>query len=310
MSEINIHRIDLNLLVVFEALLAERHVGRAASTLSLTQSAVSHALGRLRELFSDPLFFRTAGGVAPTERALALEPELREILSRTRQLISAQAHFNPQAATDRVVIGLTDYASAVVLPSLAAYLEREAPNLRVVLRVDHPDFSVNHLDTEQLDFSIAPVWSAVPKRISVTPLFLDQFVLTSRKGHPMLSRKTSLDVLKGLSRVVVSSRIDGSSVSEPSLIKAGFSRHPAMVIPHFLAAPFILDRTDYIAFIPEKLSRQLSSLAPLQMHPSPIALPVITMALMYHQKRVAASPCLHWVASAIKHSQGIDADLP
>ena len=95
-------------------------------------------------------------------------------------------------------------------------------------------------------------------------------------------------------------------MSEPSLIKAGFPLHPAMVIPHFLAAPFILDQTDYIAFMPEKLSRQLSSLAPLQMRPSPIALPEITMALMYHQKRVAASPCLRWVASAIKRSQSLN----
>lgn len=308
MNKINIHRIDLNLLVVLGVLLTERHVSRTASALNLTQSAVSHALGRLRVLFSDPLFFRTADGMAPTERALALEPELSEILARTRQLISAQEDFDPQTAGDRIVIGLTDYASAVVMPALAAILERESPNLQVILRVDHPDLSVNHLDSEQLDFSIAPLWSVVPKRISVTPLFLDQFVLTCRSSHPVVSTNPSLEALKRLSRAVVSSRIDGSSVSEPSLIKAGFPRHPAMVIPHFLAAPFILERSDYIAFIPEKLSWQLSSLAPLQMRPSPIALPKITMALMYHQRRVAASPCLSWVASAIKRSQGLAAN--
>lgn len=308
MNSINISRIDLNLLVVLEALFAERHVGRAAVQLNLTQSAVSHALARLRELFADPLFFRTTGGMAPTERALELEPALREILGKTRQLVSAKENFDPRAANDRVVLGLTDYASVVVMPTLAALFEREAPNLRLVLRVDHPDLSVNHLDTEQLDFSIAPLWSIVPKRIAVAPLFDDQFVLTSRKGHPMLSRRVPLETLKKLGRVVVSSRIDGSSVSEPSLIKAGFPLHPAMVIPHFLAAPFILERTDYIAFMPEKLSRQLSSLAPLQMRPSPISLPNITMALLYHDKRVAASPCLNWVAAAIKRSQSIVAN--
>jgi DNA-binding transcriptional LysR family regulator len=98
MNEINLRRADLNLLVVFQVLLSERHVGRAAKRLSLTQSAASHALGRLRNLFGDPLFVRHPKGIAPTSRALDLAPAITDILSRTQSLLASPAF------TDRSVI--------------------------------------------------------------------------------------------------------------------------------------------------------------------------------------------------------------
>jgi DNA-binding transcriptional LysR family regulator len=94
MNQIDLRRADLNLLVVFQALLAERHVGRAAKRLALTQSAASHALGRLRDLFGDPLFIRHPKGVEPTARALALVPAIADILNRAEELLASPV-FNP-----------------------------------------------------------------------------------------------------------------------------------------------------------------------------------------------------------------------
>lgn len=304
MNRIDLFRVDLNLMVVLQTLLEERHVGRAANRLNLTQSAVSHSLRRLRVLFGDPLFFRIAQGIVPTERALQLEPALQDVLTGMAAIIRPHV-FDPATANDRIVIGITDYANVVVMPALAEYLERKAPNMRITLRVEHPDLDIGNLDAENLDFSIAPVWGSFPKRIAIRPLFTDRFVLVCRQGHPVFTEKCDLEQLLRVRRIVVTSRVDESSVSEPSLIKAGLPRYPAMTIPHFLAAPFVLERTDHVAFLPERLSRQLSLLGRLDIHEPPIALPAITMAMFYHRQRVNASPCLRWVAGAIKEALGV-----
>jgi DNA-binding transcriptional LysR family regulator len=95
MNEVDLRRADLNLLVVFQRLLAERHVGRAAKRLHLTQSAASHALGRLRTMFDDPLFVRYPKGIEPTSRALALAPAIADILDRANSLLASPAGFDP-----------------------------------------------------------------------------------------------------------------------------------------------------------------------------------------------------------------------
>src|SRR5437867_3097123 len=115
MNQIDLRRADLNLLVVFQALLAERHVGRAAKRLVLTQSAASHALGRLRDLFGDPLFVRHPKGIEPTARALALAPTIADILNRAQSLIASPV-FDPAAARSFTVatIDLTEIGRAHV----------------------------------------------------------------------------------------------------------------------------------------------------------------------------------------------------
>lgn len=295
-----ISRIDLNLLVVLQTLLQERHVGKTAARLNLSQSAVSHSLRRLRTLFNDKLFFRTASGIIPTERAQKLAVPLQEVLSGVQAIINPDNSFNPATATDRIVIGITDYASVVLMPVLAEYLEKNAPNLRISLKVEHPDLDIINLDSQDIDFSIAPIWNSVPKRISVVPLFQDRFVLVSRQGHPILSKKFGLEQLKSVRRIVVSSRLDESSVTEPAIIKAGFGHDITMTIPHFLAAPFVLEKTDHIAFLPERLSRHMCLLAALKTHEPPLQLPDVTMALLYHKKKIDSSPCLLWLSNVIK----------
>jgi hypothetical protein len=127
LNEIDLSRTDLNLLVLFEAVLRESHVGRAADRLSLTPSAVSHGLGRLRRLLNDPLFLKTPKGVVPTARAIALQGPVSDALARVRSIVSSAGPFDPATSTRRFTIGAPDGASAVFLPSLLADLRRSAP---------------------------------------------------------------------------------------------------------------------------------------------------------------------------------------
>jgi DNA-binding transcriptional LysR family regulator len=134
LHEIDLSRADLNLLVLFEAVMEARHVGRAAARLNLSPSAVSHALGRLRALLGDPLFLRTPKGVVPTERAERLAPEIADILARVRGVVASAEPFDPACSTRRFVVGAPDAVSAVLLPSLLRRLEREAPGVDLSVR--------------------------------------------------------------------------------------------------------------------------------------------------------------------------------
>src|SRR3954447_20036208 len=114
LNKIDLSRADLNLLVLFEVVLAERNVGRAAQRLKLSPSAVSHGLGRLRRLLNDPLFLRTPKGVVPTARATELAGPVADVLARARSVISSAAPFDPERSTRRFTIGAPDGSSAVV----------------------------------------------------------------------------------------------------------------------------------------------------------------------------------------------------
>jgi len=120
LHQIDLSRVDLNLLVLFETVMEERHVGRSASRLNLSPSAVSHGLGRLRSLLGDPLFLRTPRGVVPTDRALNLAGPVADILARVRSVIAGAEPFDPARSGRRFVIGAPDGASAVFLPPLLA----------------------------------------------------------------------------------------------------------------------------------------------------------------------------------------------
>src|ERR671914_643312 len=131
LNEIDLSRTDLNLLVLFEVVLEERHVGRAADRLNLTPSAVSHGLGRLRRLLNDPLFLKTPKGVVPTQRALDLSAPIADILARVRSVVSVAEPFEAASSVRRFTIGAPDGVSAVLLPPLLAELRRQAPGVDV-----------------------------------------------------------------------------------------------------------------------------------------------------------------------------------
>ena len=131
LNEIDLSRTDLNLLVLFETVLEERHVGRAAKRLNLSPSAVSHGLGRLRRLLNDPLFLKNPKGVVPTARANELAEPVADLLSRTRRVFASAEPFDAVTSTRRFTIGAPDGVLAVVLPPLLANLRRLAPGIDI-----------------------------------------------------------------------------------------------------------------------------------------------------------------------------------
>ena len=149
----NIYKINLNLLVAFDVLMTERHVTRASKKLHISQSALSNALSRLRELFNDELLLKTAHGMEPTSRALELLEPVREVISQAEKVFSQAEKFDPATAERSFTLGMSDYTALVLLPKLRDYLAQHAPHitLRVkALRVLHDS---NMLDKSEVDLA-------------------------------------------------------------------------------------------------------------------------------------------------------------
>ncbi len=193
LHEIDLSRVDLNLFVVFEAVLKERHVGRAAARLSLSPSAISHALGRLRRLLDDPVFLRTPKGVVPTARALELAGPIAEVLAGARRVVASAEPFDPLTSTRAFMLGAPDGVTAFLLPLLAR-LGAEAPGVDIRLRQLLPSEggqetgpawtpTLADLDARVIELAIGP-FATVPARFEVRELWEEDFVIASRKGHP------------------------------------------------------------------------------------------------------------------------------
>lgn len=251
MNEIDLAQVDLNLLVLFEAVFAARHVGAAAARLHVSSSAVSHGLRRLRELLDDPLFLRTPKGVVPTTRAQELSAPVSEILSRVRAVMGSVAPFQPATATRRFTIGVPDSAAAVVLPPLLALLQREAPGIDLGVRHLMPQNGVEELDSGRCDLVIVPL-EEVPARFCIKVLFEEEFVIAARRGHPFLKAPT-LRAYCQLRHVLVSISGDAHGFIDQVLAEKGLSRRVALSVANFMLALAALVDTDFVAAIPSSL---------------------------------------------------------
>ena len=250
LNETNLSRIDLNLLVLFEAVLAERHVARTAARLSLSPSAVSHGLARLRRLFGDPLFLKHPKGVVPTERALELAEPVADILARTRNVVGGVQPFDPKTIKRRFKIGAPDAALAVVLPPLLAHLHKAAPRIDIAIR-DLPrlawDQVLASLDAREIDLALLP--TAPPARFAARTLYKEDFVVAARIGHPYL-RKPTMANYCAADHIVISPSGDPRGLVDDVLAKKGLARRVALTVPNFMLALAIIADTDILAAMP------------------------------------------------------------
>ena len=261
LSQIDLSRADLNLLVLFEAVLEERHVGRAAGRLSLTPSAVSHGLGRLRRLLNDPLFIRTPKGVVPTARAAELAAPVADLLARARRVIATAAPFDPARSARRFTIGAPDGVSAVFLPPLWAALRRGAPGVALGLRQllpvpgeTAPDRAwlnvYAELDARAMDLAVIPS-DAIPARFHARRLFDEDFVIAMRAGHP-LARALTADSYCAAGHVVVSLGGDPEGFVDGLLAERGLARRVALTVPNFMLGLAIIAGTDLLGALPRR----------------------------------------------------------
>lgn len=277
LNEIDLSRADLNLLVLFEAVLEERHVGRAADRLNLTSSAVSHGLGRLRRLLNDPLFLRTPKGVVPTARATELAAGIADVLARIRSVMATAAPFDPSTSTRRFTIGAPDGVSAVVLHPLLGKLNKTAPRIDIGVRQILPSparvwqTAIADLEARAMDIAIIPS-DDIPPRFDKRCIYEEEFVIVARAGHPF-ARDPTLGRYCEMKHLVVSHSGDPYGFVDEQLAKQGRSRRIALTVPNFMFALAVVAETDLVSALPRRFVEMHAARFGILSLDAPLSLP-------------------------------------
>ncbi len=279
----NLASLDLNLLVALDALLAERSVTRAARRIGRSQPATSHALGRARQLFGDPLLVRVRDEMHPTERALALAPKLRDVLDRIAATLGDETPFDPREVP-RVTLGATDYVGFVLLPALVARLRAESPRVVVRARPLDGDGALAALAEGRIDLAIGTFWQCPPS-LRQTTLFHETFACGLRRGHPALrGDRLTLRRYVALDHLLIASPGEGPGVVDYALEKLGLARRVVAYVPHFLVAPGVVASTDLVVTMAARVLEPLAPSLGLALAPCPVPLEPFAVRMLWHPR--------------------------
>jgi DNA-binding transcriptional LysR family regulator len=304
MHKIDLRRFDLNLLVVFDTLMRERHVGRAGEVLGLTQPAVSHALGRLRHLLDDPLFVKHARGMRPTPHAEALATPLASALQALHATLNPKQNFDPKQARRTITIGGSDYVDLTLMPPLMQAIRSEAPGFDIRLRAITRATVLPDLRRKEIDLAIGPI-DAAPAALDMTPLFSERLVMIGRRRHPAMKGALSAKSFAALSHLLVSPRGDPIGSVDEVLREAGLARRVVLTVPHFLAAPFVIGATDLVAVMAERIAQRLATASRIAIRPLPVTVQPWTIGLA-RPSNAPSDPALDWlIALIVRISQTI-----
>lgn len=294
----DLHGIDLNLLVAFDALMAERNVTRAGVRIGRTQPAMSAALARLRLLLRDELFVRTASGLQPTPRAVELAGPLGEALASIQATLDFTQSFDPARSTVRFSVGLSDHPAFTVLPPLLRDLATHAPGVTLRIRgFTAREGALALLDGGEADIAIGVPAASTP-RIPTQPLFEERFVCVVRRGHPLAAMPMSLDAFLSFSHLLVSPDGDGVGLVDVQLARLGRQRTVALTLPQMYAAPALVAGSDLVGVFMGGILRASGWADGLVVLPLPIELAPVPFVLHWH-RRNDAHPAQRWLRGRV-----------
>ncbi len=310
MSEIHFNQLDLNLLRVFDALLDERSVTRAGDRLGLSQSAVSHALGRLRLTLDDELFVRRSSGMEPTPRALEIGPALHTALLQMQAAL-APAGFDPATTERRFTIAAGPYGCAVLIPQVVQLLQERAPGSTLHIAA-YGEGTLEGLDAGRNDAAIMGIGSP-GRRFRFLPLFSETMIWVVRAGHDLTQGALTLERLAETPHILVSGMEDpfdpGSGAVAPGLkSRPGWDRHEAseltrrpaarkvaVVTPDSTSALAIASRSDMAALVPHRLALGAGAAGRVVVLPEVLPPIVLEIGAVFRDDRLA-DPAVAWLS--------------
>ena len=294
MSTTKPHAIDLSLLRAFDALMRESHVTRAAERLELSQSSMSAALARLREMFKDDLLVRTGTGLVPTEAALALWPRVQDALTAVDRVTAPTGMFEPAQAELTFRLIVIDYIDLLIMPLVLHRLRLEAPHVKVQFLQTNPRHFGDMLAAGDLDLALT-YFPNSPEYLKGRDLFSDRFVTLCAASHPVLQQELDVQSFCALPHVTIepdSSQIYNVQI-DSALAPHGQRRRVQMIKPSFLALPFVLESSDMVACVPARLARRMKRMAAVDMFDIPLDLPRFEVRMLWHP-RTQNSPAHAW----------------
>jgi DNA-binding transcriptional LysR family regulator len=317
MNALHFNSLDLNLLRVFDALIEERSVTRAGERLGLSQSAISHALNRLRYVLNDELFVRMPEGMRPTPRASEIAPRLREGLLQL-QLALGPTEFDPARTERRFTLTCGEYVGTVLMPRFLARVRNLAPNAELRIRPSNMGVA-EALLAGRVDLAIGS-FRRVPEPFVHEPLFQESRVWVLSAEHPASQSELTLERLASLSHLIISATgedehaIDGYVVdhglerlvtrSELGLLQGALAAHGLhrvirLTTPHFLAALAVVSRSDMAAPLPRRLATAFADQYRLKLFDPPYPSPPFEIMALWHRDH-GDEPAIAWLRSIVR----------
>ena len=283
MHKIHLRSVDLNLLLILHALLEERSVTRAATSLHLTQSATSHALTRLRSLFGDPLLERRGAKMELTPFADTLREPLDQIIASVRSLLMPE-DIALADIKQTVHIALADYPSAIFLPKLWSTLQKSAPGINLVVHNwRDANSEIERLQRGDIGLALS-TFGELPPSISRVHLGDESYVGVANQDHP-ISEEPTIEEWVSYSQVIVSSTGARSSPLDNYLKTLGLQRRVALSVHGFLSVPSIVDASEIIALMPRSIAQYWPAAQRLRQFKIPIETGSFSVDLAWHKRR-------------------------
>lgn len=299
----NLRQLNLNLLLVFDALMQERNLSRAALRLHVSQPAASNALARLREQLGDELFQRTPAGMTPTAQALAIYGPIRQALQLLQHTLGPQDEFD---ATEEhaFYLAMSDYAQQRILPSLLTDMAKTAPKSTVHVIEDSAELLPKHLSTGEIDLAVDYLHFD-DQELQYQPLTEEELVVIGRRDHPAFAQGLTLNGYRSCQHISLLTRAGRGSPLEIVLGSAKIRRKVGLYIPNFLAMPAVVEQTDLLATIPMQQAQAAAEQYSIDIAPTPFEVPPIQVSLIWHQQNTVSTK-LTWLRekiTAIAHQQ-------
>lgn len=298
----HIDRIDLNLLVVFDAIYTEGGITRASEKLHLSQPAISHALGRLRLLFDDPLFERDGRTMVPTPLARNLIGTVQRALRDLQIMFNDMDRFDPASTERKFTLGMRDLLEVTLLPQLMVRVAERAPQVELAsVRVTRSGLEAE-LASGNLDIAV-DVLQPVSDNIHFTRIAQDRMVVAARRDHPRVKAKLDLDAYLAEQHVQLSGRRAGPSFEDIELSRLGIQRRVRLRCQNAYAAFRIVSETDLLLTIAESYARKLSRQLDTRILPLPLETPPFDAYLYWH-RNVDNDPGNRWLRQQLQELAG------
>lgn len=267
----DLRKIDLNLLVIFEAVYSAGNVSKAAKSLNLTQPTISNALNRLRDTLDDPLFTRKGPGVIPTQRATSMIGPVRDALRAIQNSVAPQAGFDPATANRSFRIVLLDLLEPLLMPPVLRVIQNHRTiQIEVLPVMDHP--VAQALNDGSVDLLLT-TFDPHLEGIGCEQVGTAQMVVAARKGHPKINGEITAQLLAEIGHVALIPKLRAMSRVDEALEFAQIRRHIVYTVTKFWSFPHVLATTDLIAMLPGDFARQAARFYPLDIFPPPFDFP-------------------------------------
>jgi DNA-binding transcriptional LysR family regulator len=295
----NWNTFDLNLLLVFDAVMQERNLTRTGQRLGLTQSAVSHALARLRHMLNDDLFVRSPEGMLPTPRAERMAGPVHQALQELRVALEAD-EFEPSQASRSFTISANNYAARAVIPAFVRRVATLAPSVVIEVRPIGLLNTLDQLDAGTVELVLDTVREGA-ERFKCVGLLEDDFVAILSAEHPIGGEPAlSMEHLQDLPHITVTSSGDDTRFIDDALAEHGLARHIWARVPlHSLLSVLIGSRA--LAVVPRRVAQDFKSTSPLIIRQLPFVSPRVSLSVIWH-RRLDGDPAHRWLRATLRAS--------